>query len=345
MKNKKIYITIFCTLTLFLGSIISQAQVLAPAPRVKLRARPILRPHNRQPENKFSVNKLTSQPLIFTATTTNIRQGPTARSFPPIYNFTITVKNINMIRGNKVGKLIFHYQARQHKKPNIPNNTELIFAGHSDKNGGIIISIIAEKNKKNLEIAKTASILPIGWQKTEKNIILSPWSKKQKSYWPKNCKLTSKIKCAKSGRPALMTGNNIIIEVDQIIPEKIVKYTNEYGDGKFTIKVTNISDKPVTIPALLKSKNKILWKQSLVFIVHDKSYIMDDMKQLPSDIEAVTLKANQTISTEINTLELQNMRWPQGGRRIYYKFCLGEQSADNFFYYLTRWHGKLLPKK
>ncbi|HCE05767.1 MAG TPA: hypothetical protein DEQ62_05490, partial [Verrucomicrobiales bacterium] len=53
---------------------------------------------------------------------TDIKQGPTARSFPPIYNHTLTLKVDQVLRGSlKSGTVLkANHSARQQAKPNFP---------------------------------------------------------------------------------------------------------------------------------------------------------------------------------------------------------------------------------
>jgi len=61
----------------------------------------------------------------------------------------------------------------------------------------------------------------------------------------------------------------------------------------------------------------------------------------PKALGSLRLKAGQSVSGVVNTLKLPAVRWPRGGSRVSLKFCLGELTATNFFYYLSRHHDPL----
>ena len=51
-----------------------------------------------------------------------------------------------------------------------------------------------------------------------------------------------------------------------------IEWTNPDGDGEYKLTLTNPSDKPVTVPALLTQDGKILWRESLVILCQDRAY-------------------------------------------------------------------------
>ena len=54
------------------------------------------------------------------------------------------------------------------------------------------------------------------------------------------------------------------MSAEPVPPVKEIKWTNPDGDGEYKITVTNTTDQPIEVPALLSDGDKILWKESLV---------------------------------------------------------------------------------
>ena len=64
-------------------------------------------------------------------------------------------------------------------------------------------------------------------------------------------------------------------------------------------------------------------------------------KGLSAAPKGAVLKAGEEVSTTVNALLLKNIRWPRGGYRIEFQFCLGELSSTQSFYYMSRHHDKI----
>ena len=89
---------------------------IRPVPRPIPGARPLPgRFPGRQPAKPQPVQWGEKQ-IVVIATITDIKKGPTARSFPPIYNHTLTMKIEGVLRGNlKAGNnLTGNHSARAH---------------------------------------------------------------------------------------------------------------------------------------------------------------------------------------------------------------------------------------
>ena len=94
-------------LTLMLGPVQAD-EPKTPAVKPAVQARPIpgrgpIRLPGRGPVGqpaKPEPIKWGEKQIVLTATITDIKQGPTARSFPPIYNHTLTLKVDQVLRGS-----------------------------------------------------------------------------------------------------------------------------------------------------------------------------------------------------------------------------------------------------
>ncbi len=278
--------------------------------------------------------------VAFIAVVEDVKYGPVAMSYPPIYNLTITFGEVQALRGTPGEKPSLHYSARQTKKPTFPKGSKMLVAA-SRQQGRMRISAIVEASEKNVAEADKALAVPIGWS-FEKGNVVSPWSKFGENAWPKGIKLARKTVCSKTGRPALFAGEAVELTAEFVPPVKEVKWRNPNGDGEFKVTLTNTSDKPVSVPALLATrkgdKQKILWAESLFALNKGKAFFLPGAGQVPADAKAATLGPKESVSTVINTLRFVGVSWPRGGYRIYFQLCLGELSAEAQFYYYSKHH-------
>ncbi len=191
--------------------------------------------------------------------------------------------------------------------------------------------------------AKAACSVPLGWR-AEGGKPVSPWAAMGKKAWAAEMARHAergKPVCSKTGRPALMAGDKVQVDAAPVPPKQSIQWTNPDGDGEYTVTVTNPSDDPVTVPALLSSGGKILWEESLVILCQDKAYPCPGAKGVTGKVEPTTLAPHQTVSTVVNVLRLKGPEWPQGGYRIEFQFCLGEKSKTRSLYYMSRHHDAL----
>jgi hypothetical protein len=130
----------------------------------------------------------------------------------------------------------------------------------------------------------------------------------------------------------------VTLAVEHVPPVKEIQWTNPDGDGQYKVTVTNSSDQPIRIPALLTDGQRILWDESLVIICQGKAYPAPGAKGVTSPVQSAELAAGQSVSTVVNALRLDGPEWPRGGYRIEFQFCLGELSQTKSFYYMSRHH-------
>ena len=279
--------------------------------------------------------------IIFTGKLTKIVEGPTANSFPPIYNHTLTFKVDKVLRGElkPESEITAHHSARQEAKPVFTKDQAVIVAAAKDRNG-LRVTILEPETEVLLDEIKVASLLPLGW-KVKAGKAISPWEALGKAAWPADLKdEKEKIICSVTGRPARMAGG-IEFKVEKVPPAKDIKWTNPDGDGEYKIIVTNPTDKSLVVPALLSADGKVLWDESLVILCQKKAYMCPGAKGISGKVGPTTLEPKQSISTVVNALGLNGPEWPRGGYRIEFQFCLGEKSSTQSFYYMSRHHDKL----
>jgi hypothetical protein len=279
---------------------------------------------------------LKQAPLAFVATLKSVQAGPVAKSFPPIYSFTLTFADAEPpLRGTLPDPLVFAHRVRAVDPPVLEEGAKyLVTAGGTDR--PLIVELLPA-TKENIRAAEESFSLPIGWSKQEGKIV-SPWAQRGEHAWPKDAQLTADLRCDKTGRPALMAGAGITIKVDQVKPENLQEFKNPFGDGLFTVTVTNTGKKAATVPALVKDGDEIRWHDSLVIICRDKALLLPSNAPLKSPT-AVELAPGESVSTTIDTLLLSDeVMWPRGGSRVHFTFALGEIAAENFFYYFSNLH-------
>jgi len=338
MKNK-----LFSILTIVLACTVV-AQQKRPAPRPLPGVRPAPRPLPGRGPGRFPGQNAKPQPIqwnekqvVVTGTITGVKQGPTARSLPPIYNNTLTIKIDGVLRGGlKVGdELQAHHSARQMEKPVYPKGRVVVAL--SRVRGGQRIEGFEPANDKVLAAIKLACELPMGWVKSNGKLA-SPWAGQKGRAWPRGQKVEAKHFCSVTGRPALMAGSDVVYQVEKVPPQKAIKWTNPDGDGQYKIILTNPTKRSMSIDALRTLGKRILWKESMVILCQGKTYAAPGSVGLLRHTEPLVLKPGQTVSTVLNALELTGPSWPRGGYRIEFTFCLGEKSSTQSFYYMSRHH-------
>src|SRR5262249_62130193 len=118
--------------------------------------------------------------------------------------------------------------------------------------------------------------------------------------------------CAEAGRPAVQAGDGVELTVEIVPPKKVVKYGNPDGDGEYKLTLKNVTDKQVTVPALLRAGDKVLWDESLIIICQDKVYTIPGARGVKEAPRPVVLKPGEAISTVVNALKLDGPEWPRG---------------------------------
>jgi hypothetical protein len=207
--------------------------------------------------------------------------------------------------------------------------------------------------------------MPLGWSKQSNGQYESPWQHSHEKHikWHDNQRFASNEKCAKSGRPLLITTDDISLSCEPIKAAHTKEYQNPDGDGMYEISsifflyfsvlligvfkltVTNNSNQPVEIPALLRDarSKKVLWEES-VFVITDAGNHFFPGHGQARDVEPIVLEPHESVSIKLDTLTLHGLSWPQGGWRLKLRFCLGDKATEGNFYYFTDHHEQLRKK-
>lgn len=146
-------------------------------------------------------------------------------------------------------------------------------------------------------------------------------------------------KCSVTGRPVLRLSSSIVFTVTRIIPSVALEARNPLGDGVFFLKIRNEGTAPEKVP-LLVSEGSFLWDQSVVCINRGISYIFQE--SVPESAQFHILKQGESVTGEINTLQLTKFPWPHMDDRIYFTFALGTLCASSFFDFSPCYHKKMI---
>lgn len=277
---------------------------------------------------------IASGEAVFVAKLTKVTAGPVGLSNPPVRTYTFEVEVGEQLRGPKpTGPL--SYQIRSEGAPVFPMDEKWLIAARKAGKGWQV-TFIGTADKPLLEKAKALAALPAGWA-LEGGKPVSPWAALKEKAWPKDAPKVEGVACSKTGRPALMAGAAIEFTVEQVPAENPQKFKNDmFGDGKFKLTVKNTSDKPVKVPALLTDGKTIFWADSVIVVTNGAKLL--GAAGRATGTMPVELKAGESVSGVIDALTLPDVNWPRGGSRVYFDFCLGEKSANNFFYYFSNLH-------
>jgi formylglycine-generating enzyme len=278
---------------------------------------------------------------VFTGKLTQVVAGPVGMSEPPLYTHTLHFTVEKVLRGGlKPGeKLVCSHSVQQPAMPVFPEGKVCLVAA-SRAQGDMRVAVVQEADTKAVAAATAACAMPLGWT-VEGGKPVSPWAAQGKAAWPAGLDLGGKVKCSKTGRPALLVGPGVTLAVEPVPPKKAIEWTNPDGDGEYKVTVTNTTNKAVSVPALLSDGKKILWEDSLVILCQGKAYTCPGSKGVSGKVQPAEIPAGKSVSTVVNSFRLEGPEWPQGGYRIEFQFCLGEKSQTKSFYYMARHHDKL----
>jgi hypothetical protein len=246
----------------------------------------------------------------------------------------------------EAGKLIqIRHSVRQEKEPVFPedlNQTRNFIA--LAKEGTVYRFIgweaLVEEREEQVRFECT---LPFGWKGKEKEIF-SPWSE-LKSEWPQVVeRQKDTFFCMKTGRPFLDWNDKATMTVAKV-PSVYITNLNRDGDGEMRVTVSNLTGKRLTIPALRRVGERILWKESLVLMIKGRAFRLPGSKGISFPTDDVELAPSEEISTVINPLTIRDADWPtSSAERIYFQFCLGRYQLKSPFYYYKEHHDSIRRK-
>ena len=216
--------------------------------------------------------------------------------------------------------------------------------------------------------------LPFGWS-AEDGAIASPFRVWAPAEGSVVAAAADAPVCAVSGRPVLLCGNAGLTLTGVMVPPSSAEdpnavskggkakgqwpggwheWTNPDGDGEYRLTLTNTTESPVTVPALLKFGDEAepRWAASALVESGRKCYPlpfpptdpMADPDVSGVIVTPVELGPGEAVSTVVNVLalDLPADHWPRGGSRVDVNFWLGELNAGPFsLYYMSSHHDML----
>jgi len=281
--------------------------------------------------------------IVFVGELTEATTGPAAMSVPPIYINRLRFNVGKVLRGTLTDKTLTCAHSYRNDT-NFPYET-----GRS-----YIVALTGARNTmavRDLRLADDAAIkevelacaLPLGWKIAEGKAV-SPWAAMGKAAWSAELPAAAdkpRLTCETTGRPALLAGPNAEWAVNAVPPKRSIQWTNPDGDGEYTLTLTNPTDQPLSVPALLTQDGRILWRESVAILCQETAYPCPGAKRVTGKVAPLVLKPKESVSTVINMLALRGPEWPGGGDRIEFTFCLGDKAKTVSFYYMFRHHDAL----
>jgi hypothetical protein len=259
-----------------------------------------------------------------------------------MHNLEFTVKKVLRGAFKKGDEIKGTHSIRQDDQPTFPEGKDCI-VGLNKVRGMWQVQAVQEAKAKDVAQAEAACKVPAGWS-LQKGRLVSPWAGLGKDAWPAAAKGKGWLRCAVTGRPGLLAGAGVEVNVEVVPPKVKLKYGNPDGDGEYKITVKNTTTKPVSIPALLSDGQKVLWNESLVILCQGKAYSIPGAQKVKRAPKPTVLQPGKSISTVVNALALQGPEWPRGGYRIEFRFALGEKNVTQSFYYLSKHHDPIREK-
>lgn len=201
---------------------------------------------------------LAKTPIAFIGTITNVIPGISTRSIPPINHYKLTMENIQPLRGSVLAtEFSYHQHGASHVVPprihNSDSSDTVLNQEHLEKekekepapgliylacssDGQHINTLVELDNTTREELLKSSKI-PLGWHKQPNGQYESPWQHSHAKHvkWYDNQRFANTEKCLKSGRPLLVTTDDISIACEPVKSAHIKEYQNPQGDGMFDL--------------------------------------------------------------------------------------------------------------
>ena len=241
------------------------------------------------------------------------------------------------------------YNGVHEKEPDFPDEEELVFIALAGTSSTKKLSYWESIDATNAKRIKSLLDLPYGWTLNKQGKVLSPWSKygEQAHMGDAN----ALVVCSGSGRGYSPADEGLTLSVSKIPSEFLqINNSNRDGDGFFSLKLRNSTEFPLSIPALRRNQDGVLWKESLACLVSSTtSSITNNSVCLPKfsslqdlkNTEPTTLEPGQEISTTVNPLLFSNFPEIAGYSQLSFRFCLGKTVALSTFYYNASYHDKI----
>ena len=192
---------------------------------------------------------LAKTPIAFIGTMTDVIPGMSTRSMPPINHYKLRLQNIRILRGSvSATEFGYHQPGAGGFRPNMirnPDSSETSLNEEQVKeptvgltylacsSDGQHINTLVELDNNTIEQLLQSSKMPLGWNKQSNGQYESPWqdSHAKNIKWYNNQRFASHEKCVKSGRPLLITTDDISLSCEPVKAAHTKEYQNPDGDG------------------------------------------------------------------------------------------------------------------
>eukprot|EP00702_Spironucleus_salmonicida_P006894 EST48185.1 hypothetical protein SS50377_11668 [Spironucleus salmonicida] len=281
--------------------------------------------HDSMPEHVRVERQMLTAEVIVYAKISAAKAGMATMSLPPQCHYQLTLAEATPIRGSVPAgpvKLIIVGEAQ----PAL--NTGMALFG-SSQDGHLAFTGMLVKSLADIQDMVRSN--PAGWVNQG-----APW---EGDFCHPEIDTAGATVCLSTGRPAFACPG-FTLKVEQVIPADVKEFQNPFGDGKFTVSVTNNGPKQICKALFADASGAPLFEQSLIAISEQEPHVWS--QALPASIKQVEFEAGQTITGEVDTLKIQNISWPQGGMRVYFTFVLGDLMSANFFYYYSSCHDSMV---
>jgi hypothetical protein len=234
------------------------------------------------------------------------------------------------------------YYGYHQKEPKFPEEDKLVCIALNGTNSTQRLSYWMEVNATQLEHISKQLDLPYGWRLNGQSEPVSPWAGRgdQSKMSDENASLI----CTKSQRGFAPAGEGLVFSVDKVLPEFRDNNTRD-GNGYLRLTIRNPTDAPLSIPALRKSRNKILWKESLVCLIGRQVFL--PKLQANHGIlvtEQTVLEPGGQVSTTVNPLLFEKFPKDMVSSSLTFRVCLGKMIGRTTFYYNSKYHPQIIRK-
>lgn len=194
--------------------------------------------------------------------------------------------------------------------------------------------------RETIALFERATSVPFGWN-LQRGRPTSPWTLARHASFELGRSLDRYTACAVSGRPAFLTPPEIRLEAHAILPRERSAGINPYGDGMFSVQVTNTGVTTQQIQSLRQRNGTLLWNESLVVDFLGAAYVFSPSGSI-DNTQPVRLAPGETVQGTINLLALSTLPWPTESGIAPLRLALGNTVIPLHFHYDPIHHGRRL---
>ena len=247
-------------------------------------------------------------------------------------------KDLKYVRGSYYGV---------HKvDPEFPDEDQLVLIALTGTSSTKRLAYWQPINVTTLDHVVKLIDLPYGWSLNEDGEPLSPWSGLGNQAHMGDDEPA--LRCDDSERGFSPADEGLTLMAGKI-PAEFQNSYNRDGNGYFRLSLRNPTEFPLSIPALRRNKEGILWRESLVCLISTSSGATANAVCLPrfsslqelKDTEATVLEPGEEVSTIVNPLLFSSFPSISGYSQLTLRFCLGKTFAQSTFYFNSSYHEKI----